>query len=114
MRGFRDALRADPALRYRYAALKRAIVAGGPVDPVTFTMAKHDKIDAALRRLGLRGGRRLYEEEPAGQCARPTAVDKGGRCSAGLVLGAAGSNLSLSVTAMSAPAQAIGGTARSG
>jgi GrpB-like predicted nucleotidyltransferase (UPF0157 family) len=37
MRGFRDALRADPALRHRYAALKRAIVAGGPVDPVTFT-----------------------------------------------------------------------------
>jgi class 3 adenylate cyclase len=59
MRGFRDALRADPALRYRYAALKRAIVAGGPVDPVTFTMAKHDWIDAALRRLGLPGGRRL-------------------------------------------------------
>jgi len=66
MRGFRDALWADPALRYRHAALKRAIAAGGPVDPVTFTMAKHDWIAAALGRLGLPGGRRLYEEEPAG------------------------------------------------
>jgi GrpB-like predicted nucleotidyltransferase (UPF0157 family) len=44
MRGFRDALRADPRLRRRYVALKRAIVAGGPVDPVAFTKAKHDWI----------------------------------------------------------------------
>src|SRR4030095_14884009 len=43
MRGFRDALRADPLLRRRYAALKRAIVAGGPIDPVAFTKAKHDR-----------------------------------------------------------------------
>jgi GrpB-like predicted nucleotidyltransferase (UPF0157 family) len=42
MRGFRDALRADPRLRRRYAALKRSIVAGGPIDPVAFTKAKHD------------------------------------------------------------------------
>jgi GrpB-like predicted nucleotidyltransferase (UPF0157 family) len=73
MRGFRDALRADPALRHSYAALKRAIVVGGPVDPVTFTRAKHDWIAAALRRLGLPGGRRLYEEEQPGQVP-PTAV----------------------------------------
>src|SRR5512132_3991307 len=32
MRGFRDELRADPVLRRRYAALKRAIVAGRPAD----------------------------------------------------------------------------------
>lgn len=56
MRGFRDALRADPALRHRYAALKRAIVEDGPVDPVSFTKAKHDWIAAALRRLGLSAG----------------------------------------------------------
>jgi GrpB-like predicted nucleotidyltransferase (UPF0157 family) len=31
MVGFRDALRADPALLHGYDALKRAIVAGGPV-----------------------------------------------------------------------------------
>jgi GrpB-like predicted nucleotidyltransferase (UPF0157 family) len=31
LRGFRDALRVDPDLRRRYAALKRAIVAGGPL-----------------------------------------------------------------------------------
>jgi GrpB-like predicted nucleotidyltransferase (UPF0157 family) len=42
MRGFRDALCADRALRRSYAALKWAIVAGGPVDPMTFTKAKHD------------------------------------------------------------------------
>ena len=53
LRGFRDALGADPLLRRRYAALKRAIVAGGPVDPVAFTKAKHDWIVATLARLGL-------------------------------------------------------------
>jgi GrpB-like predicted nucleotidyltransferase (UPF0157 family) len=64
MRGFRDALRADPLLRRRYAALKRAIVAGGPVDPVTFTKAKHDWIVTALARLGLASHhpRRLYQD----------------------------------------------------
>ena len=63
MRGFRDALRADPRLRRQYAALKRAIVAGGPVDPVAFTRAKHDWIAAALGQLGLAGDQqdRLYD-----------------------------------------------------
>jgi GrpB-like predicted nucleotidyltransferase (UPF0157 family) len=67
MRGFRDALRADPLLRRRYAALKQAIVEGGPVDPVAFTKAKHDWIVAALARLGLAGDqpRRLYEDDPS-------------------------------------------------
>jgi GrpB-like predicted nucleotidyltransferase (UPF0157 family) len=65
MRGFRDALRADPVLRRRYAALKRAIVAGGPVDPVAFTRAKHDWIAATLGRLGLadKQPRRLYQDD---------------------------------------------------
>jgi GrpB-like predicted nucleotidyltransferase (UPF0157 family) len=58
MRGFRDALRADPCLRRRYAALKRAIVAAGPVDPMVFSNAKHDWIVAALDRLGLANPRR--------------------------------------------------------
>jgi GrpB-like predicted nucleotidyltransferase (UPF0157 family) len=64
MRGFRDALRSDPILRRRYAALKRAIVAGGPVDPVAFSKAKHDWIAATLDQLGLTSGRqrRLYED----------------------------------------------------
>jgi GrpB-like predicted nucleotidyltransferase (UPF0157 family) len=53
IRGFRDALRADPALQQEYAALKRAIVAGGTVDSVEFTRAKHDYIVAVLERLGL-------------------------------------------------------------
>ena len=66
MRGFRDALRADPVLRQRYAALKRAIVAGGPADPVAFTKAKHDWIAATLTWLGLAGEqpRRLYQDDP--------------------------------------------------
>jgi GrpB-like predicted nucleotidyltransferase (UPF0157 family) len=65
LRGFRDALLADPVLRRRYAALKRAIVAGGPVDPVAFTKAKHDWIAATLVRLGLAGHqpRRLYQDD---------------------------------------------------
>jgi GrpB-like predicted nucleotidyltransferase (UPF0157 family) len=67
MRGFRDALRADPLLRRRYAALKRAIVAGGPVDPVVFSKAKHDWIAATLAQLGLTNGRhhRLYKDDPS-------------------------------------------------
>jgi GrpB-like predicted nucleotidyltransferase (UPF0157 family) len=67
MRGFRDALRADPCLRRRYAALKRAIVAAGPVDPMVFSNAKHDWIVAALDRLGLANPRRhrLYQNAPA-------------------------------------------------
>jgi GrpB-like predicted nucleotidyltransferase (UPF0157 family) len=66
IRGFRDALRADPVLRRRYAALKRAIVAGGPADPVAFTKAKHDWIAATLAHLGLADEqpRRLYQERP--------------------------------------------------
>ena len=65
MRGFRDALRADPVLRRRYAALKRAIVAGGPADPVAFTKAKHDWIVTALTQLGLASHppRRLYQDD---------------------------------------------------
>jgi GrpB-like predicted nucleotidyltransferase (UPF0157 family) len=65
MRGLRDALRADPVLRRRYVALKRAIVAGGPADPIAFTKAKHDWIAATLARLGLAGEqpRRLYQDD---------------------------------------------------
>jgi GrpB-like predicted nucleotidyltransferase (UPF0157 family) len=65
MRGFRDALCADPVLRRRYAALKRAIVAGGPADPVAFTKAKHDWIAATLAHLGLADEqpRRLYQDD---------------------------------------------------
>jgi GrpB-like predicted nucleotidyltransferase (UPF0157 family) len=72
MRGFRDALRADPILRRRYAALKRAIVAGGPVDPVVFSNAKHDWIAATLDQLGLTNGRqrRLYEDAPGLESTR--------------------------------------------
>ena len=72
MRGFRDALRADPLLRRRYAALKRAIVAGGPVDPVVFSKAKHDWIAATLARLGLTNGRqrRLYKDAPSLESTR--------------------------------------------
>ena len=65
MRGFRDALRADPVLRRRYGVLKRAIVAGGPADPVAFTRAKHDWMAATLAHLGLADEppRRLYQDD---------------------------------------------------
>ncbi len=65
MRGFRDALRADQLLRRQYAALKRAIVEGGPVDPVAFTKAKHDWIAVTLAHLGLADEqpRRLYQDD---------------------------------------------------
>ena len=64
MRGFRDALRADPLLRRQYAALKGAILQQGPVDPVAFSNAKHDWIVATLDRLGLVNPwqRRLYDD----------------------------------------------------
>jgi GrpB-like predicted nucleotidyltransferase (UPF0157 family) len=66
LRGWRDALAADPVLRRRYGALKRAIVAGGPADPVAFTRAKHDWIAATLTWLGLADEppRRLYQDHP--------------------------------------------------
>jgi GrpB-like predicted nucleotidyltransferase (UPF0157 family) len=72
MRGFRDALRADPRLRRRYAALKRAIVAAGPVDPMVFSNAKHDWIVGTLGQLGLAGAQRprLYGDHPTLSAAR--------------------------------------------
>jgi len=53
LRGFRDALLADPALRAEYEQLKRSIVAAGTVDSVAFSRAKHAWIVAVLDRLGL-------------------------------------------------------------
>jgi GrpB-like predicted nucleotidyltransferase (UPF0157 family) len=53
LRGFRDALLADPDLRAEYARLKRSIVDSGTVDSVAFSKAKHAWIVAALERLGL-------------------------------------------------------------
>ena len=53
LRGFRDALRADPVLREEYEELTRTIVDAGMVDSVAFSRAKHAWIVAALERLGL-------------------------------------------------------------
>ena len=53
LRGFRDALLADPELRDQYEQLKRGIVESGMVDSVAFSKAKHAWIVAALERLGL-------------------------------------------------------------
>jgi len=53
LRGFRDALLADPELRREYEELKRSIVDSGTVDSVAFSKAKHAWIVAALERLGL-------------------------------------------------------------
>jgi GrpB-like predicted nucleotidyltransferase (UPF0157 family) len=63
LRGFRDALLADPALREEYEQLKREIVASGAVDSVAFSRAKHAWIVAVLERLGLAEG---AEEAKAG------------------------------------------------
>jgi GrpB-like predicted nucleotidyltransferase (UPF0157 family) len=75
LRGFRDALRADPRLRRRYTALKRAIVRCGPVDPVAFTKAKHDWILTALTQLGLacQQPRRLYQDDLRLERSHPLA-----------------------------------------
>src|SRR5215213_11801872 len=56
LRGFRDALLADPDLRREYEELKRSIVDSGTVDSVAFSKAKHAWIVAALERLGLNEG----------------------------------------------------------
>jgi dephospho-CoA kinase len=75
MLGFRDALRADPRLRHSYAALKWAIVEGGPVDPMVFSNAKHDWIVTALGQLGLVNPRqhRLYKDDPSLASSRQLA-----------------------------------------
>ncbi len=51
--GFRDALRADAALREEYAARKRAIVDGSVVDSYRYSLAKTEWIRGTLGRLGL-------------------------------------------------------------
>jgi GrpB-like predicted nucleotidyltransferase (UPF0157 family) len=72
MRGFRDALRANPLLRRQYAALKGAILEQGPVDPVTFSNAKHDWVVTTLGQLGLANPRqrRLYDDASSLQVAQ--------------------------------------------
>ncbi len=51
--GFRDALRADPALRDAYAAVKRGVVREGIVGPYPYTVAKGEWVAEQVRRLGL-------------------------------------------------------------
>jgi 5-(carboxyamino)imidazole ribonucleotide synthase len=51
--GFRDALRADAALREEYAARKRAIVGASVVDGYRYSLAKTEWIRGTLGRLGL-------------------------------------------------------------
>jgi GrpB-like predicted nucleotidyltransferase (UPF0157 family) len=48
LRRFRDALRADPPLRMAYEAKKRAILQSGLSEPVGYTKAKGEFIDAVL------------------------------------------------------------------
>jgi 5-(carboxyamino)imidazole ribonucleotide synthase len=50
---FRDALRADPALREEYAARKRAIQAAGITSTTRYSLAKTEWIRGALERLGI-------------------------------------------------------------
>jgi dephospho-CoA kinase len=53
---FRDALRADPALRDAYAATKQRIVeaAGGPLDGTIYQAEKGEWVAATYDRLGIR------------------------------------------------------------
>jgi GrpB-like predicted nucleotidyltransferase (UPF0157 family) len=51
--GFRDRLRADPALRDAYVARKRSILAAGIVDGASYAEAKGSFIQAALADLRL-------------------------------------------------------------
>ncbi len=53
-RAFRDALRADPELRARYEAKKRAILDAGITDGVAYAIAKGEEVVSALCLLGLR------------------------------------------------------------
>jgi dephospho-CoA kinase len=53
---FRDALRADGALRDRYAARKHDVVAAGTTDGNEYAKAKSDVIREALRALGFAPG----------------------------------------------------------
>ena len=48
LRRFRDVLRADSALRDAYEAKKRAILQAGQSEPVGYTKAKGDFINAVL------------------------------------------------------------------
>lgn len=54
LRGFRDALRGDPALREAYAAEKRRVVSSGVTDTTDYAIEKGRFVERALRRLGLR------------------------------------------------------------
>lgn len=51
-RGLAKALRADPALRDEYAALKRSIIDSGTTDPVPYSMGKIRRVLETLNRLG--------------------------------------------------------------
>jgi 5-(carboxyamino)imidazole ribonucleotide synthase len=50
---FRDALRADPALRQDYARRKREIVGSGVTSAIRYSMAKTEWIRGTLERLGV-------------------------------------------------------------
>jgi len=51
LRGFRDRLRADAALRAGYVAAKKAILAGGCTDPIDYCYRKGDFVTEALREI---------------------------------------------------------------
>jgi GrpB-like predicted nucleotidyltransferase (UPF0157 family) len=52
-RVFRDALRAEPALRERYVAKKRAVLAAGITDGPAYAEAKGETVVEILQELGL-------------------------------------------------------------
>ena len=56
---FRDALRADTALRDRYADLKRSVAAQHRNDRAAYTQAKSSFIEAVLAQGVANAGRRV-------------------------------------------------------
>jgi GrpB-like predicted nucleotidyltransferase (UPF0157 family) len=51
MRGFRDRLRADPALVAAYVAHKRAVIAAGTIDSIDYSIEKGSFVETVLRGL---------------------------------------------------------------
>jgi GrpB-like predicted nucleotidyltransferase (UPF0157 family) len=67
LRGFRDRLRADPALRTAYVTAKRAILADGCTDPIDYCYRKGEFVTAVLQQVAAAGpgqGRSPDEERP--------------------------------------------------
>ena len=62
LRGFRDRLRTDAALRAAYVAAKKAILAGGCTDPIDYCYRKGEFVTEALRQVNQQAGVQSMEK----------------------------------------------------